>query len=69
MPVTFYRRLKHRDTWHFHVSCQHYKHIITEVSYMMSILRNTKPRSGELCNECQAKSRADKARARKRGKA
>lgn len=58
-----YRRLVGRDTWHFHKDCHHGK------AKLWDVFTTTKPRSGEFCNECQAKARADKrTQARKRGK-
>lgn len=66
MSIT-YHRLLGRDVWHFHPDCQHMHRWFR--SSVEIIKRTTKPRSGELCNECQAKTRADKrTQARKRGK-
>ena len=44
----FYRRRKHRGTWHFCSNCQHWP----TVDYMTS---RTEPTGGEICNECQSK--------------
>ena len=45
-----YRRTKGRDTWHWCSNCSNYPSSNYETS-------PSKPRSGELCNECQAKDR------------
>jgi hypothetical protein len=48
-----YRRIRGRDTWHFHPRCQHYRRRPIE-DYIIS---DAKPSYGELCNECQSKQR------------
>jgi hypothetical protein len=47
-----YRRTKGSDTWHFCRNCTHWPTTNYESS-------QTKPTSGEFCNECLAKERAD----------
>lgn len=54
-----------RDTWHFHEHCHHMKRIMKETARIYWCA--SKPKSGEMCNECQAKARADKRLKRKRG--
>jgi len=49
-----YRRYRNSDTWHFHAKCQHWP----QKGYVEK--RLSKPKSGELCNECQAKVQRDK---------
>jgi hypothetical protein len=46
-----YRRRRGKDTWHWCSNCQNYPASDYESS-------DTKPKSGELCNECQAKDKA-----------
>jgi len=43
-----YRRRKGSDTWHFCSNCSNWPTSNYDTSY-------TKPSSGELCDECQAK--------------
>ncbi len=45
-----YRKRKGNDTWHFCSNCSNYPTTNYEE-------RPTKPTTGELCNECQAKQR------------
>lgn len=52
---TEWRRRKNRDTWHFHPACRWWP----TANYMIGKVRHTKPTYGELCNECQAKARAE----------
>jgi hypothetical protein len=46
-----YRKRKGNDTWHWCSNCSNYP----TSNYDSS---NTKPTSGELCNECKAKQNA-----------
>lgn len=62
MPIT-YIRLTGRDVWHFRSDCHH----VPDRADRAFIVRKTKPRSGEFCNECRSKARADKRLKRKRG--
>ncbi len=48
----YIKRIK-SDVWHWNILCQHYD-VVEGVPY---IERATKPKSGELCNECLAKDR------------
>lgn len=64
MPV-IYRKLTYSDCWHFHDDCRHMRRVVSHWPSRL-IIRAVKPRSGEMCNECQAKARADK-RKQKRG--
>lgn len=45
-----YRRRKDKDTWHFCRNCANWPTSNYES-------RQTKPTSGELCDECQAKDK------------
>jgi hypothetical protein len=49
---THYVRLRHRDTWHFCPTCSHWPDEEADVE-----VRDSKPTSGELCNQCQSKAR------------
>lgn len=61
-----YRRIIGRDVWHFHERCRHMKRLMGETDGIY--WRALKPKSGEMCNECMGKSRADKrTQTRKRG--
>lgn len=60
--MTNYVRILGRDTWHFNERCQHMKRIVKRLTD--ANLRGTKPRSGEFCDECLAKAKADKRAAR-----
>lgn len=51
-----YRRRKHSDVWHFHQLCQHWQ-VVAGVEFIEK--RLSRPKSGELCNECLAKARAE----------
>lgn len=51
-PITLWRRLTESDTWHFVPSCSNWP------ATRDSVTRKSKPRSGELCNECLAKQAA-----------
>jgi len=46
-----YRRKRGSDTWHFCTNCSNWPTSDHDE-------RDTKPTSGELCNECQGKDRA-----------
>lgn len=61
--VTLYYRLKGRDCWHWHTQCHHLKAAL-KAAREFGALRDSKPRSGEFCDECISKTKADK---RKRG--
>lgn len=54
-----YRRRMNSDVWHFHTACQHWM-VVAGVRFVEKHL--SKPKSGELCNECLAKARQDAAR-------
>jgi hypothetical protein len=45
-----YRRKKENDRWHWCRDCSNWP----TLDY---VSKNTKPTSGELCNECKAKNR------------
>jgi len=47
-----YRRKKESDTWHFCTNCSNWPTSGYVEQY-------TKPTTGELCNECQGKKKAD----------
>ena len=53
------------DTWHFNIECQHWG-ALTRASENSVEVRQEKPTTGELCNECRGKAkqakRAEKAR-------
>jgi hypothetical protein len=49
--MSTYARRKGSDTWHWCRNCSNFPTVNVERS-------PTKPRSGELCNECQAKERS-----------
>ena len=51
-----YRRRIRSDTWHFHERCQHWP----TKGYVEK--RLSKPKSGELCDECRAKVKRDAKR-------
>lgn len=44
-----YRKKSNRDTWHWHDTCSNWP----TADYSTS---TSKPSSGELCNQCKAKS-------------
>ncbi len=46
-----YRRRKGRDTWHFCTNCSNWPKSNYDA-------RDSKPSSGELCDECKAKRKA-----------
>lgn len=50
-----WRRKKGQDTWHKCANCSNWPAFNYDVSH-------TKPASGELCNECAAKLKADNCR-------
>lgn len=52
MARTVYCRLRWSDTWHFHSLCQHYQRIV-RMPIEFAIAHLTKPKSGELCDECR----------------
>jgi len=52
--MTEYRKRKGSDTWHWCTNCSNWPTGRAGVDYDS---RNTKPTSGELDNECQAKDR------------
>ncbi len=52
---TFYRRRVTSDTWHYHVLCRWWPKLKDKY-----VCKDKKPSSGELCNQCRAKARADK---------
>jgi hypothetical protein len=52
-----YRRRKNSDVWHFNNRCQHWA---VKGGGDAFVEREVKPRSGELCNECRAKSKRDR---------
>jgi hypothetical protein len=56
--VRAYRRLAHSDTWHFCVNCSHWRRRLQDHKVGdTAVEKRTKPTTGELCNECQAKER------------
>lgn len=63
MPMS-YHQIIGRDVWHFHPGCHHLMRslkALTDKNW-----RTSKPRSGEFCDECLAKARADKRTQAKR---
>lgn len=53
-----YRRLKHRETWHFMPACQHWRRMDRFPGTYLSVeLEDRRPSYGELCNECLGKER------------
>lgn len=52
-----YRRLKHREVWHFMPACQHWQKMVPN-TYLSVDLHNKRPSYGELCNECLGKERS-----------
>jgi hypothetical protein len=50
-----WRRLKSSDTWHFCANCSNWP----RSGYKRT---RTKPRSGELCDECRAKAEKNECR-------
>jgi len=57
--MRYYLRLPHRDTWHYNLLCQHYKRLIDDGTVVI-VRSEERPSTGELCNECQAKTRKEK---------
>lgn len=63
--MTEYRQLPGRDVWHFHPRCQHWPYLTADDYSRRKFdqngvkVRHKKPTTGELCNECQAKTRKD----------
>lgn len=51
-----YRRRSDSDVWHFHHECQHWL-VRTGLKF---VERHSKPKSGELCDECRAKAKREK---------
>ena len=51
-----YVRRKNKDTWHCHKDCS--KRNALKGKLVTTPWRNTRPSSGELCNECLAKDAA-----------
>lgn len=69
MTSTVYCRLKYRDTWHFEQGCQHFIRISTLGRYNeFAIMRRTKPKSGELCDECRRRALVARKHAARKGK-
>lgn len=56
--MTEYRQLPKSDCWHFHPKCRWWPHLRLDRAYSFNS-RTEKPTTGELCNECQAKTRRD----------
>lgn len=56
-----YRRLNGRDVWHFRPDCQWWLWMTYNKPLDAYVVKNSKPRSGELCNECLAKQRREDA--------
>lgn len=55
-----YRRLKNSDTWHWHPFCQHSKRLMRmNPGEGRVVLSKDKPKSGELCNECQGRAKVE----------
>ena len=61
--MKIYARLEGRDTWHFHPRCRHLRE-----SKRPRAIKATKPRSGEFCDECLAKTRAGQRAAKAAGR-
>ena len=62
-PELIYRRRKGSDTWHFTGLCSRWPTKDYEFYGPAPQGRlNIRPPKGELCNECKAKVRADRAR-------
>jgi hypothetical protein len=53
-----YRRRRGADTWHFNGRCQHWPREDEEFT-SLHLEEGQRPRSGELCNECLGKERAE----------
>ena len=51
-----YIRTRKSDTWHFHSGCQHFKRLVG-LPKDKAVFRATKPKSGEMCDECLALKR------------
>lgn len=56
-----WRRRLHSDVWHFHGGCRWWP---SGASLFNWTERETRPKSGEKCNECRAKAKRDRARVR-----
>jgi len=61
-----YRRRRNSDTWHWWSTCSHWPALVRLLGKVSAKalpikVSKSKPRSGELCNECQAKERGKKA--------
>jgi len=54
--ATTYRRRRRRETWHFCANCSNWP---TSGDYNE---RASKPTTGELCDQCQAKQRHNNCR-------
>ena len=52
-----YIRHPKRDVWHFVVKCRHWQVLVQTHGMGWLARRDRKPKSGELCNQCQAKAR------------
>lgn len=50
--IIIYRKRKNSDTWHFCKNCNRWPRF----NYVTS---NSKPSSGELCNECKSKLKSN----------
>lgn len=64
-----YRRRNNSDVWHFHTRCQHWPRALESTRPGGRVFERhakLKPTTGELCNECRAKTRRDAQIARAR---
>lgn len=57
---TFRRRVGH-DAWHWRRTCSNWPKVVTRL--VEEVVSATRPK-GEACNECKAKDRADRRKAR-----
>lgn len=58
---TYLRKLS-SDVWHWHVRCQHVvRWRGLGMPTIVQFVSAKRPKTGELCNECQAKDRDDRA--------
>lgn len=57
--TTYYRKPK-SDTWHWHPKCHFLINLHESTSFTLRG-RDRKPTSGDLCNECRAKTKKGKA--------
>lgn len=53
-----YRQLPKSDVWHFHPACRWWDRTSRRVGVKQKTTEG-RPATGELCNECRAKSKRD----------